>query len=576
MVFVLPEREQEIAELLAGYRSSNSDPQSQLFFDTFRATFADTYSAFFADVDAGRNQPGSGQTLVFDTWALIHAQAAGTITRGEVEGTLSEKYPDYDWTDGVFGIDQNDNAAAQDAIEAINKPSEDPDAQAFPTQIGGNQTARGGDLFVGGSGGGGSAETSIYVDELPSEYDQTEVQSVVQNIADQAALGMAQLANGNIRFQPNTIDGGAIIPGSVTPPKLNQTAVAAFARQLPGEDQVVTLDLTKSRFVDQYAAADTIDAGTFGPSRVYEVARVSLPAGVKLRPGPIRYRVVTKGLRMGLMSVNVGGGVTIATGADVAELAAVTYGCIIRNIPSFIGLGKIPTHMEAVSVGYPTGQCFKFEDTIGALFEQEYTDDVFKDDPPRMYVPFNEPGPPNVMVPTNDYADTIEGMSFMAITGRTERQVFTQLNSQATSAGDYITGNGGGVTASLPKGLPHVSPFPAQLSYSQSSGLPFNIQSVKRNEAAATNEPAFGLSNPGVGLGWVRGAPMVHEDCGKLIATETHFSLAIQLYPSYQLTLSQLTGAGSSVTGALNNWGRIGIEIADIGRRLTAIDIIVA
>lgn len=583
MPFLLPEREQELAELIADYDASNSDRYRQLFSDTFRGTFVDTYTEYYSDLAGGLNGITENTPISYDVWVLVHAQSAGLVTKAEAVASLHEKYPNYDWAGGQWASDTADLSKVKDVIDKLSKPSEDPDAQAFPTQIlRAGQGVSGDGLFSGGVGGGGSSETSIYVDEVPSEYDPTEMQSVLNGVAEQAALGLSQVGNGQINFRPNTIDGGAVIPGTLTPDKFNQTSVAKFARETPGEAQTVTLEVAKSQLVDRYAPADSIEAGHTGPNRVYEVRSVFLPRGAKLRPGPIRYRVVTKGLKMGLMSIRSEGGNIPNV---IGEVAHLTYGCVIRNIPSFIGLDKIPTSMEAVSVGYPAGQVFKFDDSYlySETFEDEFVADAFGTNAPRMYAPFNEPGPPNVIVPTQAYADTIEGMSFQVPTGRTGREVFAQVNGQQTSSGDYLTGRGLGVAASTPPGLPVEPPFPIQLTYSISAtygGTTFQgVTETTLETVGSTPLP------PNTSAGWVRGAPMILDDCAKIAATGTHFSLVIQLFPSYQIlvhdngvgvSLLGATTSSNSVTGHLNNWGRSGIEIIESGRRKVAIDIIVA
>lgn len=500
----------------------------------------------------------------------------GRISEAEAQAFLAQRYPDQDWSGGEYG-NLLGAAAGADIVDVnLSRPSGDPDAEDASEVA--SQVASVRDGGVVNSGETSASGIPMTLDDLPEEWDSKVAQQTLESFALQVALELREVANGGVRFPANSVDGAVLAPGSIEAHKLDPFSLNAFVSRWPQSEEAIELKIAPAGGVDRWAEG-TKD----GPGRIWDVVSYSLPRDYVARPGPVRYRIITPGVRLGVM------GLRHLASSDKVEawngITEVQYGIVIRGIPLLFG--RPPVAVFAAYKGDSPGSNRARDgdmDNVDAtnslltgilsnadpvFFEDVQVTQEFETDPPVMFQAFDNDSTSGPLVPTADYIARIEGFSFSIPTGRTEKQLFPMLNGRFSQWFPHLAGNAAGLVATAPPGLEYEAPTTASLVFAdQSAGLSIDDYETLDEAALATKGTAPSGGN------YVEGPPFKFRDIGSLRPSDTSFSLIVQALPFMGVKSGDIVGA-SSTDVHLENYDQIGLEVVEQGEREVGVDIIV-
>lgn len=298
----------------------------------------------------------------------------------------------------------------------------------------------------GGAASGGAQAVSLNVDEMPVAYQPDGVGRVVRNLADEVELRLAEIKAGKINFPPGSIDGGILRPGTVPTTSLRADELSRRVQQWPTSEQAIKIRLQHDSSVDRWHTPGGLvfPGGTrvvTGPGRVWRTRAIRWPTAYR-RPtgGPMRYRLVQPGMRLGLMSITrlIGSNVAPSSTSATYQLS---YGLVVRGIPYFGD--EPPSQISAIWVGRPPSQLHV---ELNNYTHVTNTPDLYWG-PSReiwnagsdQYVePFADLSK-NIYEPSSNECRRMSGFRFGLITGETWQDVFPQLNGKPSHYG-YLSG----------------------------------------------------------------------------------------------------------------------------------------
>lgn len=488
-----------------------------------------------------------------DAYALENLVGTGQVSVEDAEAYMETRFPSQVWASDHFReflVDARDRAL----VDVSARPSADPTAIEGRGRLLEDIAAQGlqGRSDFVNPDDGVSPAASPLVPKLGPTYDEREVTRAIKSVTDQLAEAVAGVRGGNLQLPVNSVDGGSIRPGSITPDKVDQESFNKVVRDMPGPEDAVKLEVKRRTDLDQDAQA----THTVGARRVWQVTRAVYPQDYKPIPGPQRFRVVDKGMKFNCMSLD--GGPTTIT---------VRYGMIIKDIPHFLGrvpdqilyatfTGFAPANAEGVhqnatsSVG-PDSYDYQ---TSTRLFDSDGTSGRAHEDFISKAPNWLEAhGSNSNLAPSTTNVSNCEGVKFMLITGRTVKEVYAQLNSKVVNAA-HLGGNMTGPTASIPPGRAVESPFPASASIQHHTAPLDEMSGVSRTNVTNTRR-------------WRIGYPLSYDACSQLIATNTHFSLVVM--PDLERQDDAMNGVSfdiddmsyNGVTVVADNDREIGVDI---------------
>lgn len=499
---------------------------------------------------------GYGPEFSVDAAKLQKLVSAGTISSAEANAFLLEKYPATAFSGGKFDVTAK-GALSEAAVEVDAKPSSDPTVEATQSEV---QIA-----VAQANAAAGVVQPSlqgplptfvIQVPKVGEEYEPRRISEALRTIAEQASIGITQVAQGNIRYQPNSVDGSALIPGTVAAEKFDPFSLSKLQRDWPDSRDAVIVRTTDDFTSDRWI----VDATDFeGPGRVRRVTSVEYPVGYKPRPGPQRFRIVMDGFRFGLATLRYRGAVGVA--ADVTAGAGVDaiYGAVIRGIPHLLGrppqaivaafaVGDVVSSASAIHTGlvWATNTTRLFHDRAHEEFDTDAS---------LAYAGF---GTSSNILPSAAELEDVRGIDLMLVTGQTQNQVYAQLNSRPTPAAT-IGGDNRGYPFSIPPDRAIESPFSPSAAFIQPSP----------STATAGLTEVSGIASLAVARRWIEGIPMDYDTCLRLRADATQFSVWVS--PRFTKTLPTTY----PVVPAMSQWGETGVRVAVGENRSYAVDLIV-
>lgn len=505
----------------------------------------------------------------------------GLVEADEADAYLYRRYPDRQWARARWGSSARSRAVGKAGDDILAGSS---DQEGMASAIG---RTFGGTREGGSPPDSGSGERSIVVDELPGDYDAVLLNEQIQRVADQATDAIEEIQRGEGRYLPNTIPGEALRPGSLDRSRFSVEDEASGALD-PGPEDAIGLELGQAT-LDRWA-----DDGTrAGPARVMACKNRILPAGRTVSRGAQRFRVLTSGMRLGVLSLVHESATSRA--AATANNTLVTYGLVIAGIPHDLGrppqrivdlawVGDSPVPLVGDNgLLNPAGTPGYNGLGDNAEFFLEIDEVDFQSAPPRMFVPFDDVGTGiGPLVPTQTYADTVQGIQVGIPTGTTAKHIRAQMNGRTSTWFRSILGDAPMLHASVPRDLPWAPPATGALIYVRfTAGA---IQDYVSVDEAAFFDPAETRykpipTHPSNTVNWIHGVPFRESDCRDLAPTDKEFSVVIQISPP-RAVVSGVIANGDPVTAhpdlRLSAWGRVGLEVVEQSGRAVGLDVIVA
>lgn len=500
-----------------------------------------------------------GPAFTHDAYIVAFLISSGRVNSKEANAFLAQKYPDLKYGGDRFG-DVRGGQAAEKAIEASSKATGDPEAKTVAQTARDEQVKAGIGSPFSNPEAGVPVQYSLQTPRVPDTYDAKQMGKALRDITEQASLAITAVANGAVRFQPNSLPGHVIAPGSLSATKLDPVSLARAYRDLPGPDQAIRLRVAPDYSTDrefQFSDGTNVDASRSGPGRVWRVVTAEYPQDFNPTPGPQRYRLVTKDLRFGIFSL-------LQNTPYTAGSIAVRYGLVLRDIPTYLGripsailytgfVGDTPTSLVAdnINTALGGGRVTKLFHGTATTAGRAY--DQFVTNASLGWEPYGS----GTACPTSAELASVEGVNFMLVTGRSAEEVYAQMNSAPSVNYARINGDSRGPTASCPPGTYMDSPFPAALARRDAAGP--NYFNQLETDAMTTL---------GRALQWQEGVPMSYAACQRLRSTNDYFSVAIQ--PSFVKTV-----AFASTIESIATWDTLGIRSTTSNNRELSIDIVV-
>lgn len=490
-----------------------------------------------------------------DSLALWRLVRDGDVSLLDAGAFMQERYPSQSLASDQF-VDLLVDERSRGLSDIQAKPQGDPDRKEFERRMQSDVAAQGvqGRNDFSNAQDGVGPSRKVYMPHIGPEYDPRELTRAIKAVTDQLSTQIAGVQRGNVQLPINSVDGGSIRPGTITPDKVDQHAFNKMVRDMPGPEETVKLKIARQDNVDN----DGCMTADKGARRVWRVTEAVYPEDYTPRPGPMRIRVINKGMRFNVMSID-----------GRAQTIEVRYGLVLKNIPHF--LGRIPDQiLYATFIGYPPTQVAavghegglsgvgpdgvtytntpELYDSLGATSGRAYDDWVTN--PPGWLV---EHGSSANLKPSTTDVSQCEGVKFMMITGANSKEVYAQLNSKQVN-GAYLGGNAQGPTASLPPGRLMESPAPACAAVQVGSGTDM----ARRLRANATEDQLWRILYP-----------FSYEVCAQLVATDTHFSLVVM--PDVRHEDSGITTVSFDIDDMSSN----GVTVVESNDREIGVDIVV-
>lgn len=459
-----------------------------------------------------------------DILSLRYLIGKGKLSGSSADAFLRTKYKDQKWTGGKWKKKASDLAAskANDKALAVQKNGKQPKPAdlAFDASGGVDQRARA--PFQGVGGFGSTSMPPVLVDQLPDEYSSESTQALMQSVVNQVMATMGSVANGRLlALAPGSLSGAVLAPGSVQSTSLAPLAVGKDLIQVPGPDQAVLLNVSRSTEIDQWAT----DGTTRGPGRVWRVNTFNRLKAFKPTAGATRYRLPLKEMQFGVMSLLMR--TDSWSGAGYIDNIETRYGVILHGIPN--RLGRHPINLRLIQFGEdaPSQMRYKFKDG-GIATDPPWrgSKNIVETRAQTLFQTSFKPGwaasdltsPDSVLSASTAMLETITGVSVMLITATTTEGVWQQLNTREPHAGAAILGAAHGPMLSAPTGLEASPPCP-----------PSAIEWDGDATVNAQYDHLGPLTAISSATRLVQGAPISMDDCSKLRAQESEFSLVIQV-----------------------------------------------
>lgn len=497
---------------------------------------------------------GAGPESAEEVYALDRLVSLGEITEAEAEAFLTEKYPEQQWSGAQWGSQSVRQAQEEASERALALPS-DPDQETESALASLVQLTPGGTAASGIGALAPSGAQPILLDQLPVAYRSEEVQEVIQSGVDQVALGLQALTEGKLQLRAGSVDGSVIRPGSLPLTSLPPRALSRASGAAPTAEQAVIVDLAPSRSMDRFS----VDADSRGPGRVWKAQGLSFPPGPRVDAGPARYRLITNGMRFGVMAVRMPPGTDLSSSTTPGF--EIRYGVIVQGIRHF--LGRRPERiLAALSAGMPPVSARSEHDDgggAGSLWPGteelywDWADDRYRLATAAFATAF---GSDALLYPSASSLIAARGLSFSLITGSTAEEVFLQLNT-LPGLGQTLGRHGCGPSAAVP---------PTELV---EAPAPPNVIQWDGDTGAGAEYRHLNESNDLASEGRiVQGVPFSLKDCGRLVSTDTHFSIVVQF------VAPKLSGglSASQSWASPAHWHENGLELDS---RNWAVDVII-
>lgn len=498
----------------------------------------------------------SGWDAAYDVWSLQQLLIQGDITTAEAEAFLSQKYPDQQWSGGEWG-GQNQAVAEQTAIDKAQ------DAAASGEEQSPIETAELAREDVTATGLQGEpdvppAESQVFLDELPFEYEPEVIQASIESALEQVMLTLTGVSKGRIRFQPNSIPGTSIAPGTLPATAIRLQELQQRVASVQRFDQAVRLTL---------ARATGLDTGLDGGAgRVWRVNRPSVPRGWRPSLGFSRYRLLESGQRFGVSALSFE--LENVASPTFVQLRA-EYGIIITGIPHFFGrppIGILDAHFVGdAPVPFTAASTTGSDPTTwgaGPRLFHDRADADFRTDP----APFMDPFGSGLFTPDAADIAKAQGLQVSLITGRTPGEVYEQVNSLRPdyTHGHWIAPSGHGPSRLIPdRGFD----TPQRLSFTTAGvtelvGLgPITPHARGETDSITWNKVA-------------QAGPLSYSDCAALVPNASTFSVFVRI-PGLYHEEQALTGGTPATWDTPAQYPDQGVRLAGGDGRTWGVDIVV-
>lgn len=362
---------------------------------------------------------------------------------------------------------------------------------------------------------------------LPEEYDRQSAQRVIEDLGDQLRDTLIREIRSLVR-QADAVD-----PGLKIPPR----------------SQAVRLDLSQSRTLDRWdlrsLPPSAADQKVYkGPGRIWQATEAALPRNF-VRGGAVRYRINLEQVRFGVMGVrflDVLSNDSMNSAVQTGSPLEVTYGIVVKDIPWFGS--EQPTKVLFVdSLGHPISSLHGRQPGDGknylnspANFAEAKTLEEFTTNSASPYESLRDellensaalgsfPSGSNIYEPGVDYVRDIQGLGAMLINGRTDHQVYSQVNGLGNESTVELGGFGRGPTASFPEGLEVLPPVTAEFAtIVQQGGRGANFNKIEMRQYQDGLGDDYDVCVGGPAFRW--------DDVGALRMEDNRFSMALMVLP---------------------------------------------
>lgn len=495
----------------------------------------------------------AGGSALYDVYALSKLVGLGKVSPAEATAFLNEKYPNQKWSSAKWGA-QGSSAAASTAAAIGGSTTGAQTIQALQSAaLDVQKTVTQGTAYEPVPTPAVAA--AVFIDPLPKTYSQDKVQAVIQSIVDQVSASLGDLSS-KLQFGPGSIPGSAITPGTLPPSAFNPSKLIKYVSLLPGPEDAILIEIAPSQTMDRWVVGSTYR----GPGRIWSVVGVTYPPNFKPKPGPTRYRVVTAGAKFTVMSVRLDP--SNDYGVDGDPPFECRYGIVIEGLEHF--LGRVPIGVWALSTGDSPVALASVLDKAGGggtgFATDFFSNRLFHTRAKATYQDATFPsftaiGSGSLAPSASDWQEC-EGFTVMLVSGTTDEEVYQQMNT-LDCIGQSITREAPGPADSVPGGLVASPPAtPSVYRWNGSSGLNADYHGLAETDDLSTyNRIAQGI-------------PFRYEDCERLVATDTRFSVVIQ--PFFFKSVA-MTGTWTTP----DQWGNVGLATTGSGVREWFIDLLI-
>ena len=376
------------------------------------------------------------------------------------------------------------------------------------------------------------------------------MQEVLETWAEQIGLSLTNISLGGIRLAANSVPGDAIVPGTIDATRLNPFSFPARFSRKPGPDEALGLSFAPSTTMDRWVKGTNDE----GPGRIRRVSRVSTPPGYQPGPGPTRYRIVRPNMKFGVMALRM-------RDDGTPTECEIFFGVVLANIPH--PLGRVPQLIETAWSG-TAPSAFALRTNEPSQFQVWSNTRLFHDRAKATYedanfpflTAFGDASDPLLYPLDTDWEDN-QGITVQLITGTNADEVYRQLNT-LPGRGVVIGEPGEGPADSFPKGLPILPAATANVLRWDGDSPPGQLNWDHLDESTD-------LSTQGR---VAQGVPFAYEDCDRIKATDSTFSLLVKLRFVKQKELNNNWASP-------DQWHTIGVETVGGGQRDWGLDVII-
>lgn len=579
------------------------------------------------------SNPGSkGYEFAQEAWGLYNLVQSGQVGEDEAFAHLQEKYPDAEFSAGKF----QDLFRFQNSVRAIDLalgPTSSPTQAGEISRILQAQATGGvfNPLYSENNTNAIRIQHRVKRPRLTEEYSPENMSESLRRIADDTTQSLNTIANGGVSFAPGSLPGSVLRMGSIPVDRIDPVGLGFALRDMPGPDQAITLILAHDQEVDRWATygGDTTQipsvpavASLRGPGRVWKVIGVDFPPGYTPAPGPIRYRLVTAGMRFGLFSIAHAATDYSPYTNDGLEALWMEYGIVIRGIPNLLnrtpqailytaalGLSSHSQLYNGVaqllrtlpsSITYSRDDVFPFEDTstttgpIQTQFRMAagIGGGAQNNRGIRYFNELEGYSPADAVQPDTNAGSAgtdLRGWRFNLLTGTTVKDVYAQLHSKFSPTNlTMLAGHEAGQTASYPNHLGHQfyktnndqlgvyvdSPVtPGLFVVTDSLSPSLNLEG---RHLRVTSTSGGGGTNILEDDLWTEGCPFLFSDCQRLVADLDEFSVVVR--PAFwhaKIGPGSVGPPRSSHQLSPAAWHLVGLETFENNDRIWGVDIVV-
>lgn len=464
---------------------------------------------------------GQGSDAFEDILSLRYLVDTKKVSSKEADAYLRLKYPDQKWGSGAWKK-KSGSVAAQKAVDKAAKADKSGNTPK-PSDIASTAAGKSTEPFTGSAAFGSTTTTPVVLDQFPENYSAEHVGEILESVSSQLSAQIASVASGKgLQLAPGSLSGRVLAPGSIPASALSPIDLEKKLVSAPQPSDAIVLQVARSTSADRWA----VDGTTLGPGRIWNVTTARYPAGWKPRAGTARYRIPLADIQFGVMSILMQADAWDGATTYIDSLE-VRYGIVLTGIPNVLGRPPMsirfaqygedaPTQMSAVFLdggfaGNPpwNGTTYLLETRI---------DDLYRTSSKPAWEAYDLATVDGTLS-ASDVFNTIKGVSVGLVTASTAVGVWQQLNTRQAYVGRNITGSSHGPIVTCPGGQEMSAPcVPTAIEWDGDASV-----------ATTQYQHLNSTTNAAASTRLVQGLPILLDDCSRLTAKQSTFSLVLQV-----------------------------------------------